>query len=125
MTAVQEKELRLLYALDVHRTWHSIGWLASRGLIPAEWPPEQVEQHLDGLAQAGYAERQYSETRRIPMYRITFEGVQRLGPAGHQDRVIAASEEPRYVDPPGRAEHEPAGRLVLVSGSGFSRRGDL
>ncbi|HEV2255653.1 MAG TPA: hypothetical protein VGS06_20950 [Streptosporangiaceae bacterium] len=123
MSVLAGKEMLLLAALDVHRTWHSVSWLAGRGLIPADWPAADAVRCLDGLAQAGWAARRYSETRRIPMYRITAEGMQRLGPAGHQDRVVQASEEPRYVDPPGPAEWEPPGRLICTSGSGFSRRG--
>lgn len=125
MMAVQEKELRLLCALDVSRVFHSVGKLAALGLIPADWPPAQVEFHLNSLAVSGHVERRHSETRRINMYRITAEGIMRLGPAGHHDRVEQATEEPRYVDPPGPAEWEPAGRLVVVSGSGSSQRGDL
>ena len=122
MTAVREKERLLLAALDVYRTWHSVTWLAGRGLIPADWPPAGAVRCLDELAAAGYAERRYSETRRIPMYRITPEGVLRIGPGGHADRILAASEETVHVDPPGRAEWEPPGRLICTSGSGRSRR---
>jgi hypothetical protein len=121
-SAREQKELMLLTALDVYGTWHSTGWLAGHGLIDANWAPDDVIRHLDGLARAGDAERRFSPTRRIPMYKITEEGVLRLGP-GHQDRVAAASEEPVYVRTPGPAEWEPPGRLVCTSGSGFSRRG--
>ena len=122
LTARDEKELALLRALDVYGTHHSVGWLVGHGLIDANWGPDDVIRHLDALAQAGYAERRWSDTRRIPMYKITEEGVLRLGP-GHQDRVVAASEEPVYVRTPGPAEWEPRGRLICTSGSGFSERG--
>lgn len=78
MTAAREKELLLLCALDVYRTWHTVGFLAAKGLIPAGWPEADVRRAAAGLAGLGEVRQRRSESKQQLMYRITETGIRRL-----------------------------------------------
>ena len=68
----------LLSALNVYWTWHSLGFLAGRRLIPPDWSAADFYQAADDLAAQGLVSARYSHDRNQMMYRITLAGQARL-----------------------------------------------